>query len=390
MEPKHMLIHDALRAVRRYLEMPTAYLSTFDGRDLVFQAVSDDGIEPPFHEGQRIPADGSYCKLVRDGKLPQLLPDTRDNPLASSLQITHETPIGAIISVPLTSRTGEPVGMFCCISPLPMPQLSAKDHTMVCMFAALAEDVLNSHIPAPETVQALRDNIDEVIAKKDFDIHLQPILDLRSHQLVGMEALTRFRGSPDKSPQTWFADAAAVERQSELEIATIRAALSHFHTLPPTAYLALNASADTISTGRLRAVLDIPDATRLVLEITEHQKASDAQALRVALGRIRELGVRVAVDDLGAGYAGLSAVLMLRPDIIKLDRALIENIHLDAASQALARAMVHFSSDLGAALVAEGLENEEERAMVEQLGVSLGQGFLLGKPNPARDSGPPF
>jgi hypothetical protein len=119
-----------------------------------------------------------------------------------------------------------------------------------------------------------------------------------------------------------------------------------------------------------------------VIEVTEHELAADDSALAADLARLRERGARVAVDDAGAGYAGLQQLMRVSPDLIKLDRSLVQNIHEDPAKQALVDSFVRFGRRTGAQVVAEGIENEEELRVLADLDVTYGQGYFLAKPGP--------
>ena len=122
------------------------------------------------------------------------------------------------------------------------------------------------------------------------------------------------------------------------------------------------------------------DPRDLVIEITEHAAVDDYEALATALRRHRAAGLRIAVDDAGAGYASLRHILKLRPDFIKIDLSLVRDIHLDPVRQALVTALVTFASTVGAVLVAEGVEAQAELDMLVGLGVRHMQGYLLCPP----------
>jgi len=124
------------------------------------------------------------------------------------------------------------------------------------------------------------------------------------------------------------------------------------------------------------------DAPRVVLEITEHEAVDDYDTLIRGLAGLREQGVRVAIDDAGAGFASLRHTLQIAPDIVKLDISLTRNIDTDHARQALASALVQFADEMEITIVAEGIETPEELAELVQLGVHYGQGFYLAKPSP--------
>ena len=122
--------------------------------------------------------------------------------------------------------------------------------------------------------------------------------------------------------------------------------------------------------------------SRIVLELTEHTRIDDYPALLEALDELRQHGVRIAVDDAGAGYAGLQQILGLRPDIIKLDVDLTRGIDTDPVRRALAACLVRFGEDTNSVIVAEGIETAAELETLRQLGVPWGQGYLLARPGP--------
>jgi EAL domain-containing protein (putative c-di-GMP-specific phosphodiesterase class I) len=120
----------------------------------------------------------------------------------------------------------------------------------------------------------------------------------------------------------------------------------------------------------------------VVLELTEHVGVDDYSALTEALAGLRRRGVRLAVDDAGSGFASLRHVLNLAPDVIKLDGELVGGLDRDPARRALAGALLAFGADIGAEVVAEGIETARECAVLRGLGFRLGQGHHLGRPEP--------
>ena len=129
-------------------------------------------------------------------------------------------------------------------------------------------------------------------------------------------------------------------------------------------------------------MLDAFDPRRIVVELTEYLKIDDYPQLRTALMSIRERGVRLALDDAGSGYAGLSLILKVAPDIIKLDMELIRGIDFDPVRRSLVAAVVSVSRELGATVIAEGIETKDELDTLRELGVGCGQGYFLGRPGP--------
>jgi EAL domain-containing protein (putative c-di-GMP-specific phosphodiesterase class I) len=146
-------------------------------------------------------------------------------------------------------------------------------------------------------------------------------------------------------------------------------------------FISVNVSPSTIAAPELGDLLAV-DPRRIVVELTEHLPIDDYPAILDHLGRLRAQGVRIAVDDAGSGYAGLAMLVRVAPDIIKLDRDLVSGITHDPCRRALASALVTFARDVGATLLAEGIENEGELDLLRGLGVAWGQGYHLGRPQP--------
>jgi EAL domain-containing protein (putative c-di-GMP-specific phosphodiesterase class I)/CheY-like chemotaxis protein len=209
----------------------------------------------------------------------------------------------------------------------------------------------------------------------------QPFVDLASGDITGWEALARFDGPPHRSPSEWFEDAWEVGLGFELELLAIERSLQTLPMLDPDHVLALNVSPALAADPRLTELLGGGSLARLVLEITEHAPVRDYDALSRALRPMRQRGLRLAVDDAGAGYAGLRHILRLSPNLIKLDMDLTQGIEGDRARTALASAMIAFASEIDAEIIAEGIETEGELIALQALGVQMGQGYYLGRPS---------
>lgn len=226
-------------------------------------------------------------------------------------------------------------------------------------------------------------DIRAIIDDGAFRPFFQPIVDLRTGAVVGYEALSRFHSGT--RPDSVFAEAARVGLGLELEVATLRAASMASSVLPPGRYLSLNASPELIGAGVLTMLL-AEIGRPVVLEVTEHVVVDDYKALRRRL-RALGTGVRLAVDDAGAGYASLRHILELRPDFVKLDMGLIRGIDADPARQALLAGIAYFAAKRRIRLIAEGIETPAELERLRSLAVSHGQGYLLGRPQDAAGPG---
>lgn len=229
------------------------------------------------------------------------------------------------------------------------------------------------------TQRAERLEIEALLAEPEPVVPVfQPIVDLASGRLVGYEALSRFPGKDGRTPDAFFNQAGRVGLGPQLEMVAIAAAL-RAERRPDNTYLSLNLTPTAISSSVVRAGLP-QDLADVVIELTEHELAPADGALEAGLADLRARGARIAIDDAGAGYAGLQQIMRVQPDIIKLDRSLVEHVDADDAKAALIEFFVVFARRIGASVCTEGIETASELAALTALGVSLGQGYLLGRP----------
>lgn len=230
-------------------------------------------------------------------------------------------------------------------------------------------------------VAKLRERVREVLDQGGLSMALQPIVDVATGRLVGVEALARFHDG--RPPDVWFEEAGKAGLRAELEMLAITRAAARMTELPCGASMAVNACPEVVTDRRFVPMLleaEIP-LNRLVVEITEHARVEEYSALEAAVSGLRDLGVRLAVDDTGAGYASLAHVLRLKPDIIKLDRSLVSGIDSDGARRTLVTALVLLALDTGAVVTAEGVETPAELEAVAALGVDHAQGYLIARPS---------
>ena len=229
--------------------------------------------------------------------------------------------------------------------------------------------------------RAAGDRIARAIEGVGMETVFQPIVDLFAGRVVGLEALVRFRGTPrHRSPEAWFAEADSVGLRPELELAAIELAISHLDRIPDETYLSVNLSPGTICSEEVPRVLG-DEAHRVMLEVTEGPLA-DEERVAGCLRALRDLGAKIAIDDVGAGYAGLSRIVVLAPEFIKLDRAVVAGVAADPFRRSLIQRMVSFASDVGIEVIAEGIETQADLEELRALSVPFGQGFHLGRPGP--------
>jgi EAL domain-containing protein (putative c-di-GMP-specific phosphodiesterase class I) len=370
-----------LTLAREALGMDVAWLSEYTGESQVLRALEGETAPFDIEEGSAFAWEGSYCARVIDGRLPATIPDARSNPRTARLPITERLGIGAYAGAPVRTLDGQLFGMLCCVGRGPHPALDESDARLLgALASALGED-LADEIKDGTDAETRRREVESAVAGTGLVAVFQPIVSLASMRVVGVEALARFTAPPVR-PDAWFAYAEEFGRRTALELTSIRLALARLGELPDGVYLSINASPDTACSPELAAALAAVDAGRIVVEITEHSSVGDYDVLRRSLDGLRALGARVAVDDAGAGYASFRHILALRPDVVKLDRALVTGLDHDPVRESLVAALVTFAQRIGATTVAEGIETAGELDMLSRLGVPCGQGYHLARPAP--------
>lgn len=209
----------------------------------------------------------------------------------------------------------------------------------------------------------------------------QPVYALDDGRLVAVEALTRFDVQPTEPPDVWFARASAAGLGAELELAAIDDALAGARDLSRSVRVNVNCSPAVLVDRRLPPLIDRYRKDRdIQVELTEHATVDDYTALVESLDLLRSRDVTVAVDDAGAGFASLRHIVRIAPDAIKLDVSLTQNLRHDPVRRALADVLVQFAHRTGTAMIAEGIEEEQDLAVWRDLGAHAAQGYLLGRP----------
>ncbi|MFL6178720.1 MAG: EAL domain-containing protein [Actinomycetes bacterium] len=210
----------------------------------------------------------------------------------------------------------------------------------------------------------------------------QPILGLSSGRVVAYEALARFGSDlPSYSPDVWFAMAHECGLGPTFEARAIDLAVRAGEQRPAGTLLSLNVSPSVLSARELHEVLPF-DLSGLQFEITEKEVVQDVEQFARIVKALRDRGVRIAVDDVGEGYAGLQRVLSLSPDLLKLDRSLVTGVESEPVKAALVEAIVRYAGKVGAEVCAEGVENLDDLYVLADLDVAEAQGWVIGMPSP--------
>ena len=233
----------------------------------------------------------------------------------------------------------------------------------------------------------MKEDIQGLVAGDALYTLFQPIIDGATREPIGYEALTRGPEGPLELPSALIAAAAAVGLSIPLERRCLESALRSYRTMRLAGRLFLNLLPQNLLDwthlaqwlGEQLAANEI-DPHDVVLEVTEHGLTEDEMLLAGAVAPLRALGCDIAIDDLGAGSSGLKTWAAIRPDYVKVDRYFVAGIEQDAVRGEILRSVVDMGRVTGCRVIAEGIENREQYALLLELGVDYLQGYLLGRP----------
>jgi len=381
-------IADLLRTARSSLGLSVAFLSRLDGVTQHLEVV--DSIDPDLiSDGAIQPQETSFCQTILDGRLPAVIPDVERFPVAMNLPAVRESGIRSYVSAPVVLSDGSLYGTFCAAGFEADEDLSERDRALMDLLAQAAALLIEPDARKRRRNAEIAGRLGPLMAVGGPVVLLQPIVELATGRRSGAEALSRFPASWEQPPDLVFADAELIGARERLEIQALEQAAVH---LPHTSgYVAMNVSPATLATAECQDVLRRMPLERIVLELSEHVAIDDYEALHALLAPLRSRGMRLAIDDVGAGYSSLRHIVTMEPDVIKLDRSLVAGVADDAVLKTLANALVDLAGALGAQVVAEGIETPDDAATLHRLGVHYGQGWYFDRattPDELRDAYP--
>jgi EAL domain-containing protein (putative c-di-GMP-specific phosphodiesterase class I) len=252
------------------------------------------------------------------------------------------------------------------------------------VYRALREAISVASTKEGERAALLREQFKDVLVHRQIETLYQPIVDLSTGAVFAHEALSRGPvDSPFENPEVLFDYALKSDQVWSLEKICMKFSAERFVGKRP-GMLFVNVETELIhelkSRGHevLQPLLAIQSG--VVLEITERAAIRDYDLFRESVRVLRELGFRIAIDDAGSGYASLQSIAELRPQYLKISNYLVTGLHKDSIKRDVVEMLVRLAERIDAETVAEGLETEEEKAEVRSLGVTYGQGYLLGRP----------
>jgi EAL domain-containing protein (putative c-di-GMP-specific phosphodiesterase class I) len=360
----------------RFLGLDCAFVSVFDGTRLEFRSLAGDGTSFNIAAGADADATLTYCHRLVADEIPNIVADAAHDSRVSDLPITTAARIGTYIGVPIENRAGEAIGTLCALQHEANDSLNDRDLRVLDVLAALLADDLDHEQHQARQHQA----ISLLIAQTPFAIAYQPVVDLASGLILGLEALARFP-APFGPPDQTFAAAHDVGLGISLERVAARQGATIIPRLGTEQFVGLNLSPRVLINVEEATLAETTRLDQVVLEITEHELVRDYAELRAVLDRLRDRGLRLAIDDAGAGFASLHHIVELQPDFIKIDRSLVHGVAADRARRTVVSSFRLLAQELDATVIAEGVEASEDLVALRDLGVGAAQGYLLARPS---------
>lgn len=369
------VVQAVLAAARENLGVELAFVAETRGDQHIVR-FTDGSAEPlGVAVDQRRRLEETVCGLVLAGDLPRVIADTHAHPGTAGY------PFRSYAGAPITFSDGSTFGLLCAVSAPPRRVRASHVGVLRTLADIIGRQLEGQQHRWSEHCARLLD-VARALENQQPSIVHQPMVDLRTGQTVGVEALARFGCEPVHPPDRWFRDAWTVGYGADLELCAVERALDTISSLPEDCFLSVNVSPKLPHLSEFMDLVQRYPLRRVVIELTEHSRLGDPRELRHALQEARDLGLRVAVDDAGAGFAGLSRILDLEPDFIKLDAGLVRFVDSDPQRASLAEALVMFAAASGCTIVAEGVEHQRQADTLMSLGINLAQGFLFGRPAP--------
>jgi EAL domain-containing protein (putative c-di-GMP-specific phosphodiesterase class I) len=375
-------VAELLRTARDSLGLSLAFMTRMDGTTQHLEVV-DSAIPWVFRDGSTQRQDTSFCQAIMDGRLPAVMPDVRDFPAAMQLPAARMPRIRSFVSVPVVLADGSVYGTFCAAGFAADKQLSKRDKALLEVLSRAAALIIEPGVRQRARNAEIESRLRPVIDGGGPVVLLQPIVDLATRRRVGTEALSRFPQEWQLPPDKCFDDADLIGEREHLELLALQRAGAQLGRV--SGYVAMNVSPATLFTPGCVDFLERLPLDRVVLELSEHEPIEDYDALQAVLAPLRARGMRLAIDDVGAGFSSLRHIVVTAPDVIKLDRSIVTGLGADPVLSVVVRSLVDLARAVGAQVVAEGVETEADATTLATLGAGLGQGWHFGRATPSED-----
>ena len=370
-------IAELLQTARASLRLSVAFLSRLDGTTQHLEVV-ESSIPFVFKDGITQKQETSFCQAILDGKLPRVIPDVTSYPEAMKLPTARIPRIRSYVSAPVVLSDGSLYGTFCAFGLTSDKELGPRDASLMHVLASAAAVIVEPEVRSQQRRTEITDRLAPIIADGGPVVALQPIVDLATGVRVGAEALSRFPAEWGMTPDVVFAEAHSVDLGHRLELLALERASAHLDAVR--GYVAMNVSPATLLSPACAELLRRLPLERVLLELSEHDQVEDYAALTEVLAPFRAAGLRLAIDDVGAGFSSLRHIVVTSPDVIKIDRSIVAGLDHDPVLSKLVHSLVEFGHGCDVQVVAEGVETAAEAAALRGLGVDHGQGWHFGRP----------
>jgi EAL domain-containing protein (putative c-di-GMP-specific phosphodiesterase class I) len=379
-------VADLLRTAKESLGLSLTFLSRLDGETQHLEVV-ESSFPMVFKDGATQPQATSLCQAILDRKLPPVIPEIAKLSEAMKLPAARFPRIRSYVSVPVVLSDGSLYGTFCAAGFTADKGLTKRDKSLMDVLARAAAVIIEPGVRQNQREAEIRDRFAQVFDRGGPLVVLQPIVSLQTGLRVGAEALSRFPNHWGKPPDVCFEEAHSIGEGILLELLALQQAAAHLDRVE--GYLAMNVSPSTLLDPRCAELFGDLPADRILLELSEHDPVADYPELAATLEPLRAAGMRLAIDDVGAGFSSLRHIVLTAPDVIKLDRSIVAGVTDDPVLNTLVRSLVEFGHGCRAGVVAEGIETEQDAATLADLGVDYGQGWYFGRPGAPEDLDPP-
>jgi EAL domain-containing protein (putative c-di-GMP-specific phosphodiesterase class I) len=370
-------VGELLRTARGALNLSMAFMTRMDGTTQHLEVI-ESSMPLIFKDGNKQNQETSFCQAIWDGKLPAVMPDVRKFPLAMSLPSAKMPRLRSFISVPVILSDGTRYGTFCGAGFTSDQEMNKRDKALMEVLAQAAAVLIEPEVRERARRDAIMERLGPVIQAGGPNVVVQPIVKLATGQRIGAEALSRFPAEWKMAPDVCFSEAHSIGVGSQLELMAIYTAGQHVHRLD--GYVSMNASPAVLLMPECITLLSAMPLDRVILDLSEHDPVEDYDELAAVIAPLRAAGMRLAIDDVGAGFSSLRHIIVTNPDMIKLDRTIVAGVHTDRVLRTLVHSLAEFGHACEATVVAEGIETAEDAEILATLGVDAGQGWYYGRP----------
>lgn len=330
--------------------------------------------------GVRMPLIESYGQKVAEGLAPRYVADGRDDPFLKALPIMAFYPIASYVATPILSAENGLLGVMFCASRAPRPRhldVPLVAFEQYSRYAALDLDMLLRYERVNQDISAL---VLRVLEGRQFSQYFQPVVDFAVPEVKYHEGLTRLDSSLRLDVPQFLALAMQVSLLPQVEIAFADAIKQAAIGLDPEAKVGINISEHTLLSDEFLRFLARYDHRNTIIELTEHSPIEHPDILRDRVAQGRRHGMSFALDDTGTGFSAIRNILVLEPEVLKVDKVLVDDLEDNVAAQRLLTVLERFCVDSGSCMVVEGVERASQFACLRDLGVTCVQGYYFGKP----------